>query len=196
MELLGERLIPASIEHTWAALNDPETLRQSMPGCESLERTEHDMFVALLALRIGPVNAKFKGHLRLSDVVPLSGYNLHFEGQGGVAGFGKGSAHVQLAAEDGGTTRLRYKATAQVGGKIAQVGSRLVQATAAKMAEDFFKRFEAVLLHEIATAGTNPQGETAPVQAPIAASERWHRIWPWAIAAAVLTLLEFSLRHV
>lgn len=193
MELLGERLIPASIERTWAALNDPEILQQSLPGCELLERTEQDQFAALLALRIGPVNAKFKGQLRLSEMLPLRGYTLHFEGQGGVAGFGKGSADVQLAAHDANTTRLSYKAKAQVGGKIAQIGSRLVDATAAKMAEDFFNRFEEVLSQDTSSA-TNTEGCAESAQPPSTVS-RPIRLWLWAVAAAVVAMLEYSLRH-
>ncbi|MEN9886001.1 MAG: hypothetical protein RL758_579 [Pseudomonadota bacterium] len=194
MQLLGERLIPAPIERTWAALNDPETLRLSMPGCESLERTETETFAALLTLRIGPVNAKFKGHLRLSDVVPLRGYKLYFEGQGGVAGFGKGSADVLLSAHDSSTTRLTYKAQAQIGGKIAQVGSRLVDATAAKIAEDFFKRFEDVLSQEEVTSG--PEPGMAKAVFPTTPSTSTPGLWPWALAAGVLIAVLFSLLFV
>lgn len=197
MELVGDRLIPASIERTWEALNDPEVLRRSMPGCESLERTGDDAFTALLALRVGPVNARFKGNLRLSDVAPAAGYKLQFDGQGGVAGFGKGSAQVQLAPEGANQTRLRYTAQAQVGGKIAQVGSRLVDATAAKLAEDFFKRFEAILAEERAQAApATPAAvaERAPPTLSTPASTR--RPWPWmaAAAASAFALLYFFSR--
>ena len=115
MELNGEQLIPASQQRTWDALNDPEVLKACIPGCETLERTDDGGFTATLALRIGPVSAKFKGRLALSDVQAPERYTIHFDGQGGMAGFGKGSAQVQLAPVDGGT-RLQFAAKAQVGG--------------------------------------------------------------------------------
>ena len=142
MELKGERLIPAPVDKTWAALNDPEVLKGCITGCESLERSGDDAYTALVAVRVGPVSAKFKGNLKMLDVKAPTSYTIQFDGQGGVAGFGKGSADVVLAAEGGGT-KLSYVAKAQVGGKMAQVGSRLIDAAAAKVAEDFFKAFEA-----------------------------------------------------
>ena len=145
MELKGERVIPAGVEETWVALNDPVVMKQCIAGCESLERTADDAYTALVAVRVGPVSARFKGNLRLTDVQPPVAYTMHFDGQGGVAGFGKGSADVRLQPEGAEATRLAYAARAQVGGKLAQVGSRLVDAAAAKIAEDFFKRFEAEL---------------------------------------------------
>ena len=145
MNLQGERIIPASVEETWNALNDPETLKACIAGCESIEPTGENQYLAVMAVRIGPVNARFKGRLQLSDIVPMQSYKINFDGQGGVAGFGKGSANVSLAPEgdSGKSTRLNYVADAQVGGKIAQVGSRLVESAAAKISDDFFKAFEA-----------------------------------------------------
>ena len=122
MELNGERTISASVSDTWAALNDPETLKACVAGCESLERVGDDAFAALVAMRIGPVNARFTGNLKLQNVQPPSSYTILFEGQGGVAGFGKGSADVSLAAIDPIRTRLGYQARATVGGKMAQIG--------------------------------------------------------------------------
>jgi len=144
MELQGERLIPSPLDITWAALNDPETLKSCIAGCESLVRTGDDAFAAVLALKIGPVSARFKGNLQMSNIRAPHGYTINFDGQGGVAGFGKGSADVALVAE-GDQTRLKYSARATVGGKMAQVGSRLIDATAAKITEDFFKAFAARL---------------------------------------------------
>ena len=141
MDLQGERRIPASVEKTWIALNDPETLKACIAGCESLEQTGDNEYLAVLGLRIGPVNAKFKGKLQLTDIVPMTSYRIHFEGQGGVAGFGKGHAQVRLTA-DGEITVLNYDAQAQVGGKIAQIGSRLVASAAVKVSDGFFKAFE------------------------------------------------------
>ena len=142
MELQGERLIPASVDDTWAALNDPEVLKACISGCESVDRTADDAYTAVVALKVGPVSARFKGNLKLTNVTPPNGYTIHFDGQGGIAGFGKGSADVALTPE-GGATRLRYDARASVGGKMAQIGSRLIDATAGKLTEDFFKAFEA-----------------------------------------------------
>jgi hypothetical protein len=146
MELNGERTISASVPETWAALNDPETLKASVAGCESLERVADDAFAAVVALKIGPVSARFKGNLKLTNVQAPTSYTINFDGQGGVAGFGKGSADVSLAAIDPSTTRLAYQARATVGGKMAQIGSRLIDATAAKITDDFFAAFEAQLL--------------------------------------------------
>ena len=145
MELTGERLIPADRAATWAAINDPAILQGCITGCESLERTADDTFAAVVALRVGPVSAKFKGTLRMLDVRSPEHCTLQFEAQGGAAGFGKGSADVDLSEAGPARTTLRYAAKATVGGKMAQIGSRLVDAAAAKLAEDFFAAFEARL---------------------------------------------------
>jgi uncharacterized protein len=143
MELHGQRTIAASRDATWAALNDPETLKACIAGCESLERTGDDAYAAVVAMRIGPVSARFRGNLKMIDVDPPNGYTIVFDGQGGVAGFGKGSAVVRLAPAEGAgeSTLLSYDAKATVGGKLAQIGSRLVDAAAKKVADDFFKNF-------------------------------------------------------
>ena len=145
MELNGERTIPASVDATWAALNDPETLKACIAGCESLERVGDDGFVAVVAMKIGPVSARFKGNLKLTNVSPPTGYTINFDGQGGVAGFGSGSADVSLTPLSASATKLAYHARATVGGKMAQIGSRLIDATAGKITDDFFKAFEAQL---------------------------------------------------
>ena len=144
MEMTGEQLIPASQADTWAALNDPEVLKACIPGCESMERTGSDEYTMQMTARVGPVSAKFKGRMTLSNVKPPVSYSIAFEGQGGVAGFAKGGADVSLAAE-GHATRLSYKVKANVGGKLAQIGSRLVDAAAAKVAGDFFASFNETL---------------------------------------------------
>lgn len=172
MKLEGQKTIPAPIERTWAALNDPEILKASIPGCESMEQTGENEYTAALKIRIGPVNARFKGKLGLSDVVPPHSYRIAFEGQGGAAGFGKGNADVRLES-DGASTLLNYVAQAQVGGKIAQIGSRLIDAAAAKIAADFFTAFEEQLAAE-APAETSAEVTVAapadaPAQAPTAA---------------------------
>ena len=140
MEMKGEQLILASQADTWASLNDPEILKACIPGCESIERVTDSEYAVQMTARVGPVAAKFKGKLTLSDLKPPQSYSIAFEGQGGVAGFGKGGAQVQLAPE-GEATRLSYQVKANVGGKLAQIGSRLVDAAARKLADDFFTAF-------------------------------------------------------
>jgi len=119
MELNGERIIPASVDATWAALNDPETLKACIAGCESLERVGDDGFAAVVAMKIGPVSARFKGNLKLTNVNPPLGYTINFDGQGGVAGFGRGSADVSLSPVSDTATKLAYSARATVGGSAA-----------------------------------------------------------------------------
>jgi hypothetical protein len=140
MEMSGEERIPASQADTWAALNDPEMLKACVPGCETIDRLADNEYQVLMVARIGPVSAKFKGKLALSDLKPPHSYAIAFEGQGGAAGFGKGSAQVQLAPDDEGT-KLSYQVKASVGGKLAQIGSRLVDAAARKLSQDFFAAF-------------------------------------------------------
>jgi len=140
MEMTGEQLIQASQADTWAALNDPEMLKACVPGCESIERVSDTEYVVQMTARVGPVSAKFKGKLNLSNMNPPHSYSIAFEGQGGVAGFAKGGADVSLAPE-GQATKLAYKVKANVGGKLAQIGSRLVDAAANKVANDFFNAF-------------------------------------------------------
>ncbi|MFT3802999.1 MAG: carbon monoxide dehydrogenase subunit G [Burkholderiaceae bacterium] len=137
MELTGQQLIPATLDITWIALNDPGTLKSCISGCESIEKTGDSDYAVVMAVKIGPVNAKFKGRLTLTNLHPPQAYSIVFEGQGGIAGFGKGTANVTLTAIEN-RTRLDYAAVAQVGGKIAQIGSRLVDAAARKIADEFF----------------------------------------------------------
>jgi len=140
MEMSGEQLISAPQNAVWDALNAPEMLKACVPGCESIERTGENEFQVLMVARVGPVSAKFKGKLTLSDIKPPNSYSLAFEGQGGPAGFAKGGAHVRLEPA-GDKTRLAYDVKASVGGKLAQIGSRLVDAAAKKVADDFFRNF-------------------------------------------------------
>ena len=140
MEMTGEQLIHASRAETWAALNDPAILRDCVPGCESIERTGENEYAVQMTARVGPVSAKFKGRMTLANIVAPDSYSIAFEGQGGVAGFAKGGADVSLASV-GHDTKLSYKVKANVGGKLAQIGSRLVDAAANKVAGDFFAAF-------------------------------------------------------
>jgi carbon monoxide dehydrogenase subunit G len=155
MELTGERLLPLPRAHVWQALNDPAVLRRCLPGCESFEAEGENAYQVTLTAAVGPIRSRFKGRLRLSDLDPPSGYSLRFEGSGGAAGFGKGSARVTLADDAAaGGTRLAYAVDAQVGGRLAQLGNRLVDGVARKLADDFFSRFA----HE---AGAGAQGTAA-----------------------------------
>jgi len=151
MEMSSSRTIPASQEETWQALNDPEVLKAAIPGCESIEKLSDTEYQIVMATKVGPVNARFRGRMLLSDVDAPSAYTLTFEGQGGAAGFAKGGASVRLVPEDPGTTRLEYTVNAQVGGKLAQVGSRLIDGAAKKMADEFFAAFAAQLAGETET---------------------------------------------
>lgn len=191
MNLQGERLIAATPEATWAALNDPDTLKACIAGCETLDRVADDEYLATMAMRIGPVNARFKGRLKLENIVPPSSYTIAFDGQGGVAGFGKGSADVKLAPEGAGT-RLSYAAKAQVGGKLAQVGSRLIEGAASKIADDFFAAFE-TRLAPAAPVGEAPVTAAAPVPTPAApGGARW-LVWI-VVALIAVALITYLLR--
>ena len=182
MDLKGERLIPASLDRTWEALNDPETLKACIPGCESVTRTGDNAFESVVAVKIGPVNARFKGRLQMTNVEAPRSYTINFDGQGGAAGFGKGSADVKLEPE-GDNTRLRFEAKAQVGGKLAQLGSRLIDSTAKKLADEFFASLaaRAAPADAVAAAIETPASEAGapPGKTPIG----------WWIAAAVVIVL-------
>lgn len=140
MEMTGEQIIPLAQQQVWEALNDPEILKACVAGCDLLEKVSDNEFKVGLVAAVGPVKAKFAGKLTLMDLNPPNSYSLSFEGSGGMAGFGKGTAQVSLTPEGSGT-RLSYTAKAQVGGKLAQIGSRLIDGVARKMADDFFVKF-------------------------------------------------------
>ncbi len=144
MDLSGEYRIPAAREKVWEALNDAEVLKQCIDGCEELNKDSDTEFSAKVTAKVGPVKAKFAGKVTLSDMDPPNGYTISGEGQGGVAGFAKGGASVQLT-EDGNDTLLNYEAKAEVGGKLASVGSRLVEGVAKKTADEFFGKFSEIV---------------------------------------------------
>ena len=152
MEMSGERRIPASRQQVWEALNDPESLRASIPGCESVERVGDDQFQAKVAVKLGPMAAKFGGKVKLENLNPPASYTITGEGSGGAMGFAKGGADVALEELGPAETMLRYKVKAQVGGKMAQLGARLIDSTAKQMADQFFDRFAARLTPEAPTA--------------------------------------------
>jgi hypothetical protein len=140
MEMTGEQLIPLPQEATWSGLNDTAVLKDCIPGCDSIEQVSPTEYQLTMTAKVGPVSAKFKGKMKLSDVAPPRAYTLTFEGQGGVAGFARGEARVELSP-DGDGTRLAYSVKAMIGGKLAQVGARLIDGVAKKMAEQFFTAF-------------------------------------------------------
>ncbi len=144
MTMTGEYQLPATQQVVWEKLNDPEVLKVCIPGCESLEKTSDTAFQAVATIKIGPVKARFKGNVTLSDLDPPNGYKISGQGEGGVAGFAKGGATVKLAPKDGGTL-LSYAVEAQIGGKLAQLGQRLVNGAAKKVADDFFQNFAAAV---------------------------------------------------
>jgi carbon monoxide dehydrogenase subunit G len=157
MDMQGERRIPAPRQVVWERLNDPETLKLCIPGCESVEKVSDTEFTAKVRAKVGPVSARFAGKVTLTDLDPPAGYTISGEGTGGVAGFAKGSAKVALE-EDGADTIMRYGVQAQVGGKLAQIGSRLVDGTARKLADQFFDRFAAAVNPE---SGATPEPATS-----------------------------------
>jgi len=152
MTMNGEVALPASRETVWAKLNDPEVLKICIPGCESLEKVSDTEFQAVAVTKIGPVKTRFKGTVRLSDLDPPNGYRISGEGNGGVAGFAKGAAKVTLQPKDETGTMLVYDVEAQIGGKLAQLGQRLVNGAAKKLADEFFQKFAAAVGSEAAAA--------------------------------------------
>ncbi|MBK8160678.1 MAG: carbon monoxide dehydrogenase subunit G [Rhodospirillaceae bacterium] len=159
MEISGMYPIKAPRSVVWAALNDPDVLKSVIAGCKELVR-DGDGFTATVVAKVGPVKAKFGGRITLSDLDPPNGYTITGEGQGGAAGFAKGSAKVALEDDDSGGTILKYTAAAQIGGKLAQIGSRLIEGTAKKMADDFFSAFAAAVAAQPAVATSEAAAES------------------------------------
>ncbi len=201
MEIKGEYKIPASREKVFAALNDPAVLQACIPGCESLEKVSDTELKAKVRMRIGPVSAAFSGKVTLSDIDPPNGYRISGEGQGGAAGFAKGGAVVALA-DDAGQTVLTYNVDAQVGGKIAQVGARLIDGTARKLADEFFGKFATMVGGPPPAVDATGEGEGAaalpPPSAPTpppAAAQRGYRHWLIiGIGAAALIVIFLASR--
>lgn len=145
MDMTGEITLPASREVVWRALNDPAVLKDAIPGCQALEKVSDTEFTATVVTKVGPIKARFTGRVMLTDIVAPVGYTISGEGQGGIAGFAKGGANVALDAVDPNQTTLRYEVKAQVGGKIAQLGARLIDSTARKLSAQFFARFAGIV---------------------------------------------------
>jgi carbon monoxide dehydrogenase subunit G len=187
MEMNGSREVPASVDATWNALNDPEVLKACIAGCESIDKVSDNEYKVAMTARVGPVSAKFSGRITLNDIVPPKSYTIKFDGQGGAAGFAGGEAQVELLPAGSGT-RIDYKAKAQVGGKLAQIGSRLVDGAAAKVADDFFGRLVEHL------GGSKEAGEagTVPPIAPAAAASAL-KTMRWRLVAAILIIAAMAI---
>lgn len=198
MDLKDQRHIAAPREAVFAALNDPEILAKAIPGCESLDKVSDTEFAAVVTAKVGPVRAKFKGQVTLSDLNPPESYTITGEGKGGAAGFAKGGAVVTLT-EDGDGTLLVYEVKADVGGKLAQLGGRLIEGTSKKLAGEFFSTFEKLVVESVGGAsGDEAAAQPAPaVGEPIAApatSGTGKRVWIWiAVAAAAAAAAAFAL---
>lgn len=197
MEMQGSRQLAITQQQAWDALNDPAVLKACILGCDKVEPTGENQYSIGMALKIGPVSAKFTGKIALSDINPPQSYTISFEGQGGPAGFGKGSAKVQLTPNDRGN-ELAYSVQASVGGKIAQLGQRLIDGAAKSMAEDFFKRFdEAMQLRHPEAYAAQAQADaaagafTAPAAQP-SAGLLGVPVWVW-IAGAVALVAAIAL---
>jgi uncharacterized protein len=169
MDMTGERRIAAPREAVWNGLNDTEILKASIPGCESLEKTSDNQMKAVAAVKLGPISARFNGAVTLSDIDAPNSYTIIGEGQGGVAGFAKGGAKVFLT-DDEGATLLKYAVHAQVGGKLAQLGARLIDATAKQMAEQFFTKFSVEVEKPFAHDAVPEVAAVAPLRAEVAPS--------------------------
>ena len=184
MEMTGDQLIPLSQTDVWRGLNDPEILKSCIAGCEAVELTAENQYRIALTASVGPVKAKFSGKLSLLDLDPPNSYSIAFEGSGGAAGFAKGSAQVKLTTE-GSSTRLNYSAKANIGGKLAQIGSRLVDGVAQKMANDFFVKFNQVM--------GQSSGAAPAVQVDVAAEEPFNPIWIVAGTIAVMLIIWWAM---
>ena len=199
MEMQGSRHLAVSQQQAWDALNDPVILKACIPGCERMEATGEGQFAVGVAVKIGPVAARFTGKVALSDIDAPNGYRLAFDGQGGAAGFGKGQSQVSLVPGEGGRgCELSYTVNAQVGGKIAQMGQRLIDGVAKSMADDFFKRFEDQMQQrhpEAYAAESAASGEAAPAAAAPAAPGGGAGVpaWVWAAGALAVAAVVFLL---
>ena len=184
MELSNTRTVPLPRPVVWAALNDPAVLKDCLPGCESIEADGEHAWRVVMAARVGPVSARFNGRMSMTDIHEPETYTLQFDGQGGAAGFARGDARVTLMPVAGDQTEMSYVAKAQIGGKLAQIGSRLVDGAAAKMADDFFARFVTRAAGPATTMATAPSvtADEATLIAPAGGS-------PWVRYAAIVAII-------
>ncbi|MDX9842459.1 MAG: carbon monoxide dehydrogenase subunit G [Aquabacterium sp.] len=212
MELNGAQVIPQSRERVWAALMSPAILQAAIPGCEAIEDQGQGVFAVTVMAAVGPVKARFKGRLQQLDLQAPTRYTLSFEGNGGMAGFAKGSAEVDLEAVSENETKLVYRTQAEIGGRLAQIGSRLVDAAAAHMSKQFFERLvqamqapapEAAVAASVATADAAPVAAPIPTATPVAVAAPvavggaglgsvvsvQMPAWTWAFTVSVIALL-------
>ena len=213
MEMSGEQRIEAPRARVWAALNNPDVLKDCIPGCQSLTQTAPDKMQAVAAIKVGPIGARFRGDVTLSQIDPPNGYRIDGEGQGGVAGFAKGGAQVRLTEDGPDATILSFEVTAQVGGRLAQVGGALIDATARQMAASFFRKFGQAVSAEVPSAASAqaapaaPDAATAaapqsaspvagqPAPQPVAQTSGGNGVW-WALTMAAALVTGYIFGHV
>ena len=189
MDMQGSRTLPVTQQVAWDALNNPEVLKRCIPGCDKFESSGDHRYTVGVAIKIGPVSAKFSGSVQLNDIVPPHSYALQFDAQGGVAGFGKGDCKVELKPLEQGC-ELHYSVHSRIGGKLAQMGQRLIDGASKSLTEDFFSRFEQVLKEDIAgAANTQP---TTPEATP--SSTTTVPVWVWVTGALLLAAAVYLLR--
>lgn len=192
MDMQASRQLGVTQQQAWEALNDPEVLKTCIPGCDRVEATGDNQYAVGMALKIGPVSAKFSGKITLSDIVPPSSYTISFEGQGGPAGHGKGNAQVKLTPNDAGC-ELAYTVHAQVGGKVAQLGQRLIDGAAKGMAEDFFKRFDEEMQRRYPPVASAPLPEAVP-DLPMIQPRGKIPVWAWVAGVVVIAVAWWLVR--
>jgi len=196
MEMQGSRALAITQQQAWDALNNPEVLKTCIPGCDKVEPTGDNQYAVGVAVKIGPVSAKFNGKITLSDINPPNSYTITFDGQGGAAGFGKGNSQVTLSPpEEGQGCVLSYSVHASVGGKIAQMGQRLIDGVAKSMAEDFFKRFDEEMQRQYPGAYAAAAALPAVTPAPAAGTGGAKiPVWAWVAGAVVVLAAIWLLR--
>jgi len=197
MDMQGNRLLAVSQQQAWDSLNDPEILKMCIPGCEKFELVTENEYAVTVAVKIGPVSAKFNGKVKLADIQAPVSYALQFEAQGGVAGFGQGESKVELTPHEGGCG-LKYTVHSKVGGKIAQLGQRLIDGVAKSLAEDFFKRFEEALRAKFAGAGAGAEDaveQASAIQTTAPSAPKTQRLVWIAVAVVAVALLTWYVRR-
>jgi len=187
MDMQGSRQLAVTQQQAWDALNDPEVLKACIPGCEKIEATGENQYSVTNAIKVGPVAARFNGKISLTDIDPPKGYTIIFDGQAGAAGFGKGTAKVVLTPQDTGC-ELGYTVNAQVGGKIAQVGQRLIDGVAKSMAEEFFKRFDGEMQKRY-PAPAAAEESAVPVSSEVASAQGPSKSVPWWVWVGGIVVL-------
>ena len=195
MDMQGNRLLAVSQQQAWDSLNDPEILKMCIPGCEKFELVTENEYAVTVAVKIGPVSAKFNGKVKLADIQAPVSYALQFEAQGGVAGFGQGESKVELTPHQSGC-ELKYTVHSKVGGKIAQLGQRLIDGVAKSLAEDFFKRFEEALRAKFASVSAEDATEQASaIQTTAPSAPKTQRLVWIAVAVVAVALLTWYVRR-